>query len=57
MAEKPRKKSAARIEKERKRKAAGKRRKMIKNIALIVMAIALVSLIVFAFAAPPKPVM
>lgn len=57
MAEKVRKKSAARVEKDRKRKAAVKRRKMIKNIALIVMAIALVSLIVLAFAAPPKPVM
>ncbi len=57
MAEKVRKKSAARVEKDRKRKAAVKRRKMIKNIALIVMALALISLIVFAFAAPPKPVM
>lgn len=57
MAEKGRKKSAARIEKDRKRKAAAKRGKMLKNIALIVMAVALISLIVFAFAAPPKPVM
>ena len=57
MSTKTKKKSPARIEKDRKRKAAVKRRKMIKNIALIVMAIALVSLIVFAFAAPPKPVM
>ena len=57
MAEKPRKKSAARIEKERKRKSAAKRQKMLKNIAMIVIAVALISLIVFAFAAPPKPVM
>ena len=57
MAEKPRKKSAARIEKERKRKSAAKRQKMLKNIARIVIAVALISLIVFAFAAPPKPVM
>lgn len=56
MAEKPRKKSAARIEKERKRKSAAKRQKMLKNIAMIVLAVALISLIVFAFAAPPKPV-
>ncbi len=56
MAEKPRKKSAARIEKERKRKSAAKRQKMLKNIAMIVIAVALISLIVFAFAAPPKPV-
>ena len=57
MAEKPRKKSAARIEKERKRKSAAKRQKMLKNIAMIVLAVALISLIVFAFAVPPKPVM
>ena len=57
MAEKVRKKSAARVEKDRKRKAAVKRRKMIKNIAMIVIAVALISLIVLAFAAPPKPVM
>lgn len=57
MAEKTRRKSAARIEKDRKRKAAVKRRKMMKNIAMIVIAVALISLIVFAFAAPPKPVM
>ncbi|MBP3408930.1 MAG: hypothetical protein J6K83_07275 [Bacteroidaceae bacterium] len=57
IAEKPRKKSAARIEKERKRKSAAKRQKMLKNIAMIVIAVALISLIVFAFAAPPKPVM
>ncbi len=57
MAEKVRKKSAARVEKDRKRKAAVKRRKMMKNIAMIVIAVALISLIVFAFAAPPKPVM
>lgn len=48
------KKIEARIAKERKRKAAAKQREMIKKIAMIVLAIALISLIVFAFAAPPK---
>jgi type IV secretory pathway component VirB8 len=57
MAEKTRKKSAARVEKERKRKSAAKRHKMLKNIAMAVIAIALVSLIVFAFATPPKQIM
>lgn len=57
MADKPRKKSAARIEKERKRKVAVRRHKLLKKIAMIVIAVALISLIVFAFAAPPKPVM
>ena len=57
MAEKPSRKSAARIEKDRKRKAAAKQRKMLKIIAMVVIAIALISFIVFAFVAPPKPVM
>ena len=56
MANKPRHKSAGRIEKDRKRKAAIKQRKMLKNIAIIVVAIAFISLIVFAFTAPPKVV-
>ena len=53
---KPKKKSAGRIEKDRKRKAAIKRHKMLKNIAIIVVAIAFVSLMIFAFAAPTKVV-
>ena len=53
---KTKKKSAARIEKDRKRKVAAKRQKMLKNVAMIVIAVALISLIVFAFAAPPKVV-
>lgn len=57
MAEKPRKKSAERIEKDRKRKSSLKRHKLLKKIAMIVIAIALISFIVFAFAAPAKPVM
>ena len=56
MAEKPSRKSAARIEKDRKRKAAIKRQRLIKKIAIIVVVLAFVSLIVFAFAAPPKVV-
>ena len=50
------KKSAARIEKDRKRKAAIKQRKMLKSIAIIVVALAFIALIVFAVAAPPKVV-
>ena len=50
------KKSPARIEKDRKRKAAIKQRKMLKSIAIIVVALAFIALIVFAFAAPPKVV-
>ncbi len=57
MAEKSRKKSAARIEKDRKRKSSLKRHKTLKKVAMIVIAIALISFIVFAFAAPAKPVM
>ena len=49
-------KSAARIEKERKRKASAKNRKLIKNIALIVLAVALIALIVFSLVAPPKAI-
>ena len=56
MAEKTRKKSAARMEKDRKRKAEIKRRQLIKKIAIIVVVLAFVSLIIFAFTAPPKPV-
>lgn len=54
MAEKARKKSDARIAKERKRKAAAQRRRMVKRIAIIVAAIAFATLMIFAFAAPPK---
>ena len=57
MAAKPRKKSAARIEKDRKRKSSLTRHKLLNKIAMIVIAIALISFIVFAFAAPAKPVM
>ena len=57
MVEKPRKKSAARIEKDRKRKSSLKRHNLLKKIAMIVIAVALISLIIFAFAAPAKPVM
>jgi type IV secretory pathway component VirB8 len=53
---KTKKKSAARIEKDRKRKTAIKQRKMLKSIAIIVVALAFIALIVFAFAAPPKVV-
>ena len=47
-------KSAARIAKEHKRKAAVKRQKMIKRIAIIVAAIAFATLMIFALTAPPK---
>ena len=56
MTDKPRKKSAARIEKDRKRKAEIKRRQLIKKIAIIVVVLAFVSLIISAFTAPPKMV-
>ena len=49
-------KSAARIEKERKRKASAKNRKLIKHIAMIVLAVALIALIVFSLVAPPKAI-
>lgn len=51
----PKKRSAARVEKDRKRKVVAKRRRMVKNIAMAVLAIALISLIVFSLAAPPRP--
>ena len=47
-------KSAARVAKERKRKVAVKRHKMIKRIAIIVAAIAFATLMIFALTAPPK---
>ena len=56
MATKTRKKSAARVEKDRKRKLAAKRRKMVKTVGMVVLAVAMILLIVFAFAAPAKPV-
>ena len=49
-------KSAARIEKDRKRKASARNRKLLTKIAMIVLAIALISLMVFAFVAPPRVV-
>ena len=49
-----RRKSEARIAKERKRKADAKRRRMVKQIAIIVAAIAFATLMIFAFAAPPR---
>lgn len=54
MATKTRKKSVARVEKERKRKVSAKRRKMIKTIGMIVLAAAMILLIVFSLAAPPR---
>lgn len=50
------KKSPARIEKDRKRKAAAKRRKMVKTIGMVVLASALILLMVFAFAATPRQI-
>ena len=50
------KKSPARIEKDCKRKAAIKRRKMVKTIGMVVLAVALILLMVVAFAAPPRQV-
>ena len=55
MATNTKKKSAARIEKDRKRKAALKRRKMVKTVGMVVLAAELILLMVFAFAAPPRP--
>jgi hypothetical protein len=49
-----RRKSEARIAKERKKKADAKRRKMVKQIAIIVAAVAFATLMIFAFTAPPK---
>ena len=50
------KKSPARIEKDRKRKAALKRRKMVKTIGMVVLAIALMLLLVVSFTATPRQV-
>lgn len=50
------KKSPARIEKDRKRKVALKRRKMVKTIGMIVIATALILLMVVSFAATPRQV-
>lgn len=49
-----RRKSEARIAKDRKKKADAKRRKMVKQIAIIVAAIAFATLMIFALTAPPK---
>lgn len=48
------KKSEARIAKERRRKADKKRKKLVKMIAVWVLLIALISTLIFAFAATPK---
>ena len=48
------KKSEARIAKERKRKAAKRRSRMLKQAAGIVLVATLVIMLVFAFAATPK---
>ena len=56
MATNTKKKSPARIEKDRKRKAAAKRRKMVKTIGMVVLASALILLMVFAFAATPRQI-
>ncbi len=50
------KKSEARIAKERKRKADKKRKQLLKQIAVIVLIVALASMLIFAFAATPKAV-
>ena len=49
-------KSAARIEKERRHKASARYRKLLKNVAMIVLAVALITLIIFALVAPPRVV-
>lgn len=49
-----RRKSEARIAKDRKKKADAKRRKLVKQIAIIVAAIAFATLMIFALTAPPK---
>lgn len=56
MSTKTKKKSPARIEKDRKRKVALKRRKMVKTIGMIVIATALILLMVVSFAATPRQV-
>ena len=50
------KKSEARIAKERKRKADKKRSRIIKNVAIAIVAALFLLLMVFAFATPPKVV-
>lgn len=50
------KKSPARIEKDRKRKAALKRKQMIKTVAMVVIATALILLMVVSLTASPRQV-
>ena len=50
------KKSEARIAKERKRKAYRKHKQFLKQVAIIVLVVVLVTLMIFAFAATPKAV-
>ena len=50
------KKSPARVEKNRKRKAAMKCRKMVKTVAMVVIATALILLMVVSLAASPARV-
>lgn len=54
MSTKTKKKSPARIEKDRKRKAAIKRRKMVKTIGMVVLAVALILLMVVSLTASPR---
>ena len=54
MATNTKKKSPARIEKDRKRKAAIKRRKMVKTVGMVVLLAALMLLMVFSLVASPR---
>lgn len=56
MSTKTKKKSPARIEKDRKRKAALKRKQMIKTVAMVVIATALILLMVVSLTASPRQV-
>ena len=50
------KKSPARIEKDRKRKAVLKRKQTIKTVAMVVIAVALILLMVVSLTASPRQV-
>ena len=50
------KKSLARIEKDRKRKAAIKRRKMLKTVGFVAIVVAFIAFMVMAFVTPPRQV-
>jgi hypothetical protein len=56
MSTKTKKKSPARIEKDRKRKAALKRKQTIKTVAMVVIAVALIQLMVVSLTASPRQV-